>query len=127
MLPERLMRSLPESPAPGRSSAGSAARACRGVPLTDPLTRDGRMSREGEQARSSSNPPPRAQGSLHRLAWRFCCMDSKSASPAVRRLAAARQDTPMLPAPDAEADPELAELAQRWATPALLTVIRPDS
>jgi len=40
-------------------------------------------------------------------------MDSKSASPAVRRLRAARQDAPMLPSAEAEADPELAELTQR--------------
>ena len=32
----------------------------------------------------------------------------------MRGLQAARQDAPMLPAPEAEADPELAELTQRW-------------
>ena len=54
------------------------------------------------------------QGSVHRLAWRFCCMDSKSASPAVQRLLAARQEAPMLPGQTPEADPDTAELAQRW-------------
>lgn len=52
------------------------------------------------------------QGAAFRLAARFCCMDVKSKSPAVQRVAAARGDMPDAE-PSLRAEPALAALAAR--------------